>query len=290
MKTLNIRIPNNNLNERHYIINTLISEYLNIPCKISIDDNIKEYQLEYLSQKLIIDDYFFSKNTDILSYINLMNIPSCVTVSVNVKYCGSKDLIIIYGNDYLDFDNNTLRCGIDIFASAFYMLSRWEEAVLDKDEFGRCNEDSMLAIKHGFYMRPVVNEYVDFLKEVLTKMGINVSINRNFKSFITHDVDDLFRFESFKNFCKNLGGDLLHRKSLIAFYKTCTNFILYKIGLIKDPFDTFDYLMDLSDRYGFKSSFFFIPLVNNEKGSTYNIFDKKVKKIIDNINPNLKNY
>ncbi|MFR7823096.1 MAG: hypothetical protein ACLU30_07745 [Odoribacter splanchnicus] len=76
-----------------------------------------------------------------------------------------------------------------------------------------------------------------------------------------------------------MAGDILHRKSLKIFFQTCKNYLRYRLGIIGDPFDTFDELMDLSEKFGFKDAFYFKPTVKGEYDSTYDIRDKKVKLI-----------
>jgi hypothetical protein len=82
----------------------------------------------------------------------------------------------------------------------------------------------------------------------------------------------------------NQSGKIINRKSLRTAARTISNYVDYKRGKVKDPFDTFDELMDISEKYGLKSSFFFKPSVPGEYDCTYNIFDKRITNIITKIN------
>lgn len=67
-------------------------------------------------------------------------------------------ITIIYGEDKLIIDRNskTIVCGIDIFASSFFMLTRWEEYVNKKrDNHNRFPASESLAYKFGFLNRPI---------------------------------------------------------------------------------------------------------------------------------------
>lgn len=284
MNELSVLIPANNIRERSWVIKTIIENFLEIPCAVEISGAITDYTIVWEDKKIIIADFFFCMYEKELSYLHEDHIPKHPSWFDGSLFTDDK-LVIIYGKDELIVSEKEIYCGLDIFASSFFMLTRWEEVVLEqKDEFGRCGESGMFVVKHGLYKRAIVNEYVDFLSELLKSIGYPVPKTiRKFAPFITHDVDDLFRYASLKNLCKNFAGDILHRKSVRAFGKTCLNYLRYIGGKIKDPFDTFDELMDLSDLYGFTNAFYFKPSLTGEYDATYDVFDAKVKKIIDNI-------
>src|SRR5690606_238109 len=50
-----------------------------------------------------------------------------------------------------------------------------------------------------------------------------------------------------------------------------------------NPFDSFDQLMDESEKYGFQISFFFKACKSNERGFTYDVSDPSVQKTISSI-------
>jgi len=83
-------------------------------------------------------------------------------------------------------------CGIDIFASSFFMLSRWEELVNPvRDVHERFPAEASLAFRCDFLHRAVVNEYVELLWNMLIHLGVQQERKaRNFSLVLTHDVDD----------------------------------------------------------------------------------------------------
>ena len=65
-----------------------------------------------------------------------------------------------------------IECGIDIFASSFFMLTRWEEYVNKiRDMHNRFPAYASLACKNNFLDRPIVNEYVEMLWNMLKFLG-----------------------------------------------------------------------------------------------------------------------
>lgn len=278
---MKVCIPNNNIEERKYIIDVLLRDFLQIPITYEVKV-IDSYILASEYGELHINDDFWKNYKVNSSYLNIENLPHTpIWLYVDdIK----KNIPFLYGNNDLKFQDNYIYCGADIFASAFFMLSRWEEILLPKDQFGRCDENEMFVVKHGLEKRPLVNEYVELLQFLLEKIGVDIPAQkRKFTPFITHDVDGLFRYANPENFAKCLMGDIFHRHSLKTFGRTLKDYSLFKRGKIKDPYDTFDALMELSESINTISRFYFMPTYNGEYDARYDIRDKQIIPIIENI-------
>ena len=130
--------------------------------------------------------------------------------------------------------DETLVCGIDIFASSFFMLSRWEEYLgMNNDGHGRFPGNQSLLGKNNLLHRPVVNEYVEMLWNMLVDLGYKGKrVYKEFQLSLTHDVDAL-TYSSYRTVL----GDLIKRRSPLLAAKN----LGYVWG--KDPFDTYEYLM-----------------------------------------------
>lgn len=201
------------------------------------------------------------------------------------SYLHSKSIPILYGKPIIKQEDDKLYCGIDIIGTIFFLLTRWEESVLPKDKFGRCDENQLYTVKHGLHTRPFVNEYIDFLCFLFSEVGVKIcrpSLQKP-KLKLTHDVDGLFRYGSIESLLRNIGGDILRKKSMKTTIKTLRNYVAYRKGKTLDPYDSFDVLMDISEEVGTKSEFYFIPSYKGEPDARYDIRDPKVKQIIDHI-------
>ncbi len=221
-----IRIPDNNTAERKYIIDILFNEFLGLDHRIEIGS--EEYEIVLPNKKkLTIKDTFFNRYPHELDYLKRENIPQSI-----------KEL--------------------DIFAASFFMLTRWEEHVNPiRDVHGRFPAVESLAYKEGFLGRPVVNEWLEDLKKKLSKLDDGLVFkSREFQWILTHDIDRVYKSTSLTKIGREFAGDLLKRKrpfyALKALYE---NFTAY-LNLAKDPFDTYDYLMDISEKAGTISYFF----------------------------------
>lgn len=278
-----IHIPNSHIEERKYIVDLIFNEFLGLSYKISFYDE-KDYKiiLDNNSYITIIDSFFSVQENE--NYLKADNIPSSIQYGVN-PYIVEDNIPIIYGSRLFEVENNSALCGIDIFASSFFMLTRWEESVIkERDLYNRFPAKASVAYKNGFLDRPIVNEYVEMLWNLLCHLGINQDRKqREFKLIVTHDVDNINCWKNLKRTSKILGADILKRRNIPLFFQNLLEIPQVKIGIKKDPYDTFDYLMDLSEQINVKSRFYFMSGGVTKFDNDYNIKDPLSIKIIDKI-------
>ena len=280
---MKIKIPNNNISERKYIIDVLFSEFLGIEYSVEIKE-IKNYIIKFQDKIIEINDDFFGKYPEELSYLKKENIPQKIAFAKN-KFTPEKNIPVLYGNLDAVVSDKSVSCGIDIFASSFFMLTRWEEYVIrEKDKHGRTPDELQLSVKHNFNERPVVNEYAEMLRQMFLHLGFEIKNKHKYKAKITHDIDFFARYDKFPKLIKAIGGDIFKRKSFKKAINTLQTYFKIKKGKAKDPYDTFDYLMNLSEKAGLKSHFYFIPAMLSEDDAQYNISDKGVMKTMLHIN------
>jgi hypothetical protein len=289
-----IRIPNNNISERKYILQILFGEFLNIEYSICIEENDEDFNSWEITlknkNKLIFEDQFFSKFKYNKEYLNIKNIPKQIFYQRNKKnhFIYEKDIPIIYGKDYLNIiknNNISISCGIDIFASSYFMLTRWEEYVSTKrDIHNRFPANQSLAFKNNFLNRPIVNEYLEMLKTMLIYLDKRIYFRKKkFQLFLTHDVDHIYKWDSLKKVFRHILGDLFLRKSITELRKSIKDYIKHKLGLINDPYDTFDYLMNISEKANTKSYFFFMGKGITSYDNNYSLNSKAVSQLIKKI-------
>jgi len=280
-----IVIPNNNINERKYIINVMFGEFLGVDYKIEQKDILNYEIFLENGNKLVIIDAFFSQYKKKLDYLNINNIPKKIEFTDN-ECDFTKNTPIIYGKQRIEMTENKVNCFIDIFSSSFFMLTRWEEYVnKQRDGHNRFPVESSLAFKNNFLDIPVVNRYIDLLKKLLIKLEFSGRfLTRKYKKIITHDVDHLYLWDTKKKFFLHILRDLIRKKSLKKFINSISYYIKVKKHTVNDPYDTFDYLMTLSEKNKIKSYFFFMAKGLSDKyDNQYESDSSSVKKIIKNI-------
>jgi len=266
---LKITIPNNNIAERKYILDILFGEFLGLQYKLEVgSEKLEVYEIEVENgNKLVFEDHFFNKFPQDLEYLKLENIPKTINhqSKTSNSFIPENDIPAIFETNKLEIhtDNQklkTITCGIDIFASSFFMLTRWEEYVnKNRDSHDRFPATESLAFKNSFLDRPIVNEYVEMLKNMLLELGLDQKLKtRNYQLFLTHDVDFIYKWDTPAKFLRHLIGDIVLRKSIKEFFSSIVYYVQVKLKKKNDPFDTFDYLMDISEQLNVKSYFFFM--------------------------------
>lgn len=286
---ITIRMPDNFVPERTYSIDMLFSEFLGLSYKIEVNSTAKCYEIILENGRtLIIRDHFFLKFKDGLNYLDAKAIPSKI-MTVKNQFSPETDIPVIFGNDELIINQNGIVCGIDIFASSFFMLTRWEEyANKSRDSHNRFPASESLAYKKGFLNRAVVNEYVEMLWNMLSCLTCGQTRKeRKFRTVLTHDVDTPFLYaaKSLPAALKQMGGDLLKRKEPRLAFNNFSSWskVIYG-GIEYDPFNTFDYIMDVSERSGLKSCFLFITDCSYPAHDGDGDFGHKlVRKLLGNI-------
>lgn len=281
---MKILIPNTFVAERKYIVDILFDEFLGLQYSVEIFSG-KDYELQFENNlKIIIKDFFWSNIDEKYGYLHQKYIPTSVEYYTN-ELCPEANMPIIYGKPQIDISEKLIICYVDIFASSFFMLTRWEELVCQqKDKYQRFPDTNSLSQKFSFYNRPIVNEYTELLWNLLQKVGV-IQQRRIHKYEVipTHDIDYLFKFNNLFNLFRAIAGDIIKLKSFKRAWKTILDYFKIKHKKKLDPFDTFDYLMDISEQYNLKSHFYFIPGKIDENNIHYNILNKKTIDIIKHI-------
>ena len=290
-----IKIPHSFNKEKIYLIDTVFKEFLGLEFKIDINSK-PEYEILLPNKNLIIiEDHFFSAFNDGLDYLKRENIPEKISYSQN-PFTKEKNIPVIFGLPEVivhDSIQKIIQCKIDIFGAIFFMLTRWEEYVItDKDEYGRFPEKLSLSIRNGINRRPVVNEYVEMLWNMFRFLGFSGERKKvGFEAVITHDVDQVSRYKNILKLFRILAGDILLRKKPGLIPISIKDYFNIKSGIKKDSYDTFDFLMDQSEKIKVKSHFYFLSQKNKTKTNSlssnfdfrYDICDPKVISIIQNI-------
>ena len=145
----------------------------------------------------------------------------------------------------------------DIFSAAFYLLSRYEEYLPhEKDIYGRYAHTQSLAWREGFLDIPLVNYWLQDLREALTRRHPDLVFRYlAFKFIPTYDIDSAFSF-LYKEWWRNLGGVLksLAKGQLTAFRRR----IEVLQGKRQDPFDAYEWLDSLHLYCRLRPYYFFL--------------------------------
>lgn len=284
---LKVTIPANNLKERKYAINVLLGEFLGLPFQLESHPSPETVLTLPNANQLVIPDHFFGHCPNEKSYLSLAYLPNAIQIAGKSSnpFLPEETLPVIFGNELLEITDNRIICGIDVFASLFFMLTRWEEHIKqERDKHGRFPANASLGYKQGFLHRPIVDEMVEMLWKMLIHLGcILPRKHKEFQAIVTHDVDMIRLWNNFPNFVKKLGGDLLVRRDVNEFLFSLESYTMTAFRLRTDPFNTFDYLMDISESNNLRSHFFFMSGGLTPFDNYFEIGSPATKKLIQKI-------
>lgn len=207
---------------------------------------------------------------------DLLNEP-ILAGSFNKQLLSKFDIISAIGNFLMDTPNKnkTKRC---------------------YDSHDRLNSLNSFQYEKGYQDKPIVNLYVNYLKEVMANsfdFDFVPLFPKGIKSVIilSHDVDDPLKYamlDSYKLFPKNLSVKQLMLYHMEAVKKTFEK----TIQKDKDIYWVFEDVMNSESKHGFKSTFFFASRnrfdkhANFKEDVPYNIDTKEFKLIFQKMNSN----
>lgn len=275
---ITVYIPNNFIPERTYAVRTLLTHYGGVAVAIMVKEGITAYELNWEDKSLIIDDDFFGRMPEGKSYIDAAYLPDKMVETVSLGFEG---IVMLYGKEHLEISRDRIHCGVDLFAGAFFMLTRWEETLASqKDLHHRFPAAKSQAVRNGFILRPIVDEYATLIQRWLQSIGYLIPETASGYSIIpTCDVDIPFYWRS-KPVWKALGGRLLKHWNLIESVKDYSDYTRVKNEKEKDPFDTFDYLMTLAEKNGTRFQFNFLGGGKTKFEGYYKIDDPEIKALM----------
>lgn len=248
MSPITIYVPNNNLQERLYIVKTFFDVFVGIQSEIKTFE--EDYSLICLSnnKSIRIADALWSRYRENSAYLVPDALPK-VIYSSNI-YTPEADIPVLYGDGAIELKADQILCGIDVFASSFFMLTRWEEYVCPQlDSYQRYIGTQSIAYLNNFLFRPLVNEYAEMVWNMLKALGYEGARNdRKFEVVATHDVDHPYLELRILRTIKYVLKDIL--------IKDFTSSLIRLKDFFRDPYDTFDFLMTTSEDAGIKSHFY----------------------------------
>ncbi len=172
----------------------------------------------------------------------------------------------------------------DPFAAGFYLVSRYEEYLpYRKDEHGRFNANESLAYQRNFLHKPLINIWAHAIGKILSQRFPEFTLQLGQYSFIpTIDIDAAWAFKQ-KGFLRTTGSYL---NALVNFhFSSLMHRTKVLLGMQKDPFDTYDSLLQLQKKYDLNPIYFILFAeygLNDKNIPTENrAFQKLIKSLAD---------
>ena len=284
---LYILIPARLKKELNYIVNYIFKLRLNVAYKTEFhEENFVRVYSDSHERSIYFSCDGLKKIND-----NWMKEESLPNDNLeNFKFLGIY-LPIIYGKANVDNCSNYLSINFDVFASIFFMLSRYEEVVksCSMDSQGRFSAKDSLAYKNSFLERPIVDEYIELVWKILKLeySFLNRTINK--KDFlITCDVDWPFdpAIYNAKVAMRSCVGDIVKGRGLQNVKYKVLNYFKQKVGLpYSDKYrDSLTWIMDENEKNGNRVAFYFIPVKTSYQDPGFSLNSKKMHELLKEIN------
>jgi hypothetical protein len=178
----------------------------------------------------------------------------------------------------------------DILGLVYWMLSRQEEVgrTTDLDNHGRFPATSSHSFKYGYLDRPIVDEWLDILGQVILRQWPQLKLKLHKpKTLVSCDIDNPYlpHTKSLKSTTRIVLGDLLKRKSIKL---AISNFRQY-INILMSFYDTdpylnaIDWIMDVNEEAGNKVAFYFITQHLSNYDGCYSMDDPVIRNLLQRI-------
>jgi len=273
--TLIVAAPPTYEPERRYILGVVLSEWLGLDWVLRTEersDVALSLAGEQGSRQLILPDSLFA--TDATAWLTEASLPAS---PVPWREIDGRRLPVLYGAQpvppaVISEDGEAVHVAVDVFGSAFFMLTRYEEMVVgERDGYGRFSASASLAGREGFLRVAIVDAYLELLWGALRRLGPGLERRpRSFRLALTHDVDDPLASmgRTPRRLVRQLAADaLVRRDPALAAQRVRSWAALPRGDFRLDPYNTFDFLMGVSERHGIAGAFYFLA---TEQASTRN--------------------
>lgn len=171
----------------------------------------------------------------------------------------------------------------DPFAASFFLVSRYEEYIpFIADHHNRFPAKESFMFKQGILDRPSVNVYAEFLAEKLLELNPGLELKSKKYEFIsTVDIDNAYAYQG-KGLVRTAGAyanDLLKLRFSEIADRTKTF-----VGLMKDPYETFDYQLSMQEKYGYRSIYFALFSRLGQYDRSLTLHSNRLHKYLKGIN------
>lgn len=211
---------------------------------------------------------------------------------VPLSYLPDSNIPFLFGESKIDcLPDGKLIIYADLIASAYFMLSRYEEIIKPdcRDQYGRFLSKDSVIFQQGYGMRPLVDEWGRYLRNLLRKTNVDFPNENNgfSKIFLTHDIDRPFLIPTFKNSIRHVAKKVLRKETFIK------NPLMAYFSNTGDPFYTFPWLVvqDNIVKQKYKKDivediYFIISAKSTNTNKYYPINNRKYKKLLSFLSDN----
>ena len=175
-----------------------------------------------------------------------------------------------FGSERVPFAVENSALPFDVFGASFYFISRYEEYLpFTADDHLRFPAEASLQYELGLLKTPVIDQWSIILKNLLLSKLTDLHFgSRKFEFIPTIDIDRAYHFKS-SGIIKNTAR--LIRAIAKGDTERLSNIVNTGLGKRKDPFDTYQFLHQIHEKYGLSPIFFFLLSLKGDSTHDVNI-------------------
>jgi hypothetical protein len=295
---LRVAHPLGRASERRYAAEVLLGEFLGLEYTLEEQDR-RDVELTMAGssdgRSLLIADVLFALEDSL--WLTPGSLPATPLESWELQGSGieatpaAATLPVLYGRrlsggSFVEASETGVQLGVDVFGSAFFMLTRYEELVAGRrDRHERFPADAALAVREHLLERPIVNEYLQLLWWALQRLWPRLERRpRSFRQLPSHDVDaPLCPSRGLRVLARRAGGDLVRRRDPgLAARRLRASLASRQPD--RDVCNTFDFIMEHSERLGLRSAFHFMAGSSDPRfDAGYSLDDPWLRKLLRRI-------
>ena len=269
MNQMNIEVPKLNGVLRRYLLRVIFCERLGIGWKMQeVERGETRITINGVRGEIRVNDDFLQNELN--NRPSAAGMPDLPLADWKIQGSGlnasitSEVVPVLFGEPGVHWGGDrVLRLGLDIFGSAYFMLSRYEEVVLpDRDIHGRFPATASVAFRAGFLDRPIVDEYIEILWAAMKAVWPGLERKqKTFRVLVSHDVDQpaTYGFKSVSKVSRLAAKRLVSGGNPIRSIREVSSWFKMRGCLHPDdPANTFEWIMDRSEENGLVSAFYFV--------------------------------
>lgn len=283
--------------ERRYILGVVLSGWLGLEWSLRIDDRADVTLTmvgDTAERRVTLPDVFFrGAAEDWLGPASLPRLPLAL-VDARATEWGSVPagpVPVLFGTGRGDEPIGTQTAAgvdlrFDVFGSAFFLITRYEEATRRAaDAHARFPDAATVAVQTGTYSVPLADLYVDLLSAAL--LAIWPGYRRRstgYRVALTHDVDlPLACRQSSGSILHSAAADVLKRRDLQLATRRASILVRGCENHDRDPWNLFDFLMDVSEENGLASSFNFLANPGGPTRTAYSLDEPWIRRLLTRV-------
>jgi len=288
--TLLVHTPDDCVSEARWVCNVMLGDFLGQDFTTS-PTRTDYYRIESAGRCLEFPNLFLARARD--AWLTPASLAPSPLPLWDISTTGLKvpllrePLPILFGKPTSAIASNRVRLGVDIFGTAFYLLSRYEETVLpDRDDHDRFPGTASLNYRCSFLHRPLVNEYLEVLWAAMKFLWPRIERKRREPTnVVSVDLDAPYQISVARpvRLARRIAGDLIRRRSpRVAAHTAKTAWNAFKGNHDSDPsFRAIDWIMDRNEAVGNKVTFFFFAGRTSRKmDGCYDLDDPAIRRLM----------